>query len=149
MKVFAATLRSRRDAARRRLAAARQETAQAEEDLRKWEAALALEERTAPSSRATGDVRNSANGSEHPRLTKSPMARPALGPNARMKHEIFRNAFIEAGRPLTSSELLERLQPTLSQRYIYYLRATLKKAGELEERDGKLSFRETKGSTTQ
>lgn len=128
-------LRSRRDAARRRLAAARHETAQAEEDLRKWEAALAIEER--------------GNGAKPLSPTKSPMARPLLTPNARMKHELFRNALIEAGRPLTSAELMARLKPILSERYIYYLRATLKKAGELEEHDGKLSLREKEEDAVQ
>jgi|ERR1039458_8425084 hypothetical protein len=156
MDDFTAMLRSRRDDAKRLLAASRQEAAKAnqkvakaEEDLRKWEAALALEEGTdSPIALSTSKAQNDGHWSE-PHITKSPMARPALVPNARMKHEIFRNAFIEAGRPLTSAELMERLKPVLSERYIYYLRATLKKAGELEEVDGKLSLREKEGNTAQ
>jgi hypothetical protein len=52
-----------------------------------------------------------------------------------MKHDIFRNAIVHAERPPKTSELRKLLEEALSERYVYYLVATFKKSGELEENE--------------
>ena len=121
---LAAMLRERRDDARRRKEGSRQSMLSAEEDEKKWQAALDLELRShqanSNGSGINGDVSRDSVSPDSD-LLSSP----------RVKYEIFMKRLREAGRPMRTSELIKAI-PEVSERYIYYLVSHLKRKGEIE-----------------
>lgn len=141
-------LRSRRDDAKHRMEIANSEAeqahkkaAQAEDEWRKWEDALAIELRNTDSREI--DI-NSSNGNGHHQI--QPYAASAwlqqarqAAANSRIKHMKLRNFLMHAGVALKPNELIELLKDELSERYVWMLIAQWKKSGELiESEDGGL-----------
>jgi len=137
MEDFIQTLRTRRDAAKKRLD-------EAQSDFDTWDAALQRELRSAQ-TQVVPSAPVSSNGNGHKKLSEEAERIVAIAnATGRMKSDRFKKALLDAGGPIKASDLIARLKDDLSERYCYYLIATMKKSRELgETTDGKLYLRET------
>jgi hypothetical protein len=128
---FLEMLRSRRDAARQKLDAARKAVTAAEAELRKWSDAVELEQSgNSPPSKVepSGEVF---------RLTLE---------NIKSKEDILRQALHSAGKPVKVAELVKMVSPAVSRAYVYLVIGQMKDAGELKVfPGGKFMLKEEEG----
>jgi hypothetical protein len=115
-------LRSECENARLRVESAKRAVVQAENDFAQLNASLQIVLRN-------HGQHNDAKGNQH---------RPPV--NSNLKYNIFKNALLSAGRPLKSSEIIEKIVPQVSESYVYHLLGELRNNGELREENGKYSL---------
>ncbi len=132
MTSFLDTLKSRREAARERLVAARNSVAAAEAEFKKWSDAVDLEQQS------TGQNPTNPDGGAIEKLKTLTID------SVRRKEDILRAALRAAERPLKPSEILKMVKPALSRSSVYYLVNILRASGELEVVGGKFILRAEK-----
>jgi hypothetical protein len=138
MPEFLKMLTSRRDAAKKRIEAARKELADAEAELVAWSQAVALEERTGLD--VTGE-RSGDNGD-----TKGPMMLSA--DNVRTKEDILLSYLKAALQPLKISDIVEMVRPAVSRSSVYRLLETMEKNGTVYlDAEGKYHLNEREEKT--
>ena len=122
MSDLSALLQLRCQEARARLDSAREAATTAERELCKWQDALELE------------LQQNGNGKiVAEKLAEIAEYKVRLGSNgARTKREIVVNVFRESG-VLRPSELLKKVQPVVSQSYLFYVLDELKNSGHLKK----------------
>jgi CRP-like cAMP-binding protein len=130
MTDFLDMLKSRREAARERLADARKSVVAAEAEVKKWSDAVDLE------LRSTGQSSKDEDAIEK--------LKTLTIDSVRRKEDIFRAALRQAKRPLKPAEILKMVKPALSRSSVYTLVNILRASGELEVVDGKFVLRAEK-----